>query len=300
MKKYVLMIVTLMLSQWCQAEQVKQSMLWQVSGNGLEKPSYIFGNWHMLCRSQVIFKDKVKLAIADSKQFIFQNYFTYLSQEDYYDRQKTNDRLNKGVPIYKIKDRKKRKKILKLIDEHMDLKVDRLKRVMPLVKRMKPIEVFFSSTHSYIKGCHKLGSFDKMMFNHFKKDESPIASFGSRKEIWNGLQNSNFMSEDSLLHHLTHMKSQQEKVKDIMLAYYMDEDADKMKRLYHQFLMNDSVDSDVLDASVFDLDTLKWSEKIKTFMHNDSTLVSVNILYLNGEKGLINQFKEQGYQVTPL
>ncbi|MBC7937642.1 MAG: TraB/GumN family protein [Rhizobacter sp.] len=39
------------------------SLLWEVSGNGLAKPSYIFGTYHMLCKEQFVIKDKVKNAL---------------------------------------------------------------------------------------------------------------------------------------------------------------------------------------------------------------------------------------------
>ena len=42
------------------------SLLWKISGNGLSKPSYLFGTYHMLCKDQFIIKDKVKNALEKS------------------------------------------------------------------------------------------------------------------------------------------------------------------------------------------------------------------------------------------
>ncbi len=97
-------------------DRTEHSVLWKVSGNGMTQPSYVFGSWHLLCRNEIIFKNKVKLAISQSEQLLIQNFITYLSADDYFDRQSANQRINRGLPIYQIDDRKQRKKLLKLID----------------------------------------------------------------------------------------------------------------------------------------------------------------------------------------
>ena len=148
------------------------SVLWKITGNGLQQPSYVFASWHLLCRNEIIFKNKVKLAISQTEQLLIQNFITYLSADDYFERQAEDSRINRGIPIYKIDNRKQRKKLLKLIDKNLDLKIDHAKRVMPVVKRMTPLEVFFSSMHSFIKDCNRLGSFYDLLFDNFKKNNS--------------------------------------------------------------------------------------------------------------------------------
>src|SRR5262245_25357980 len=47
-------------------EAAKSSLLWKISGNGLEKPSYLFGTIHMLCQEDAILSDSLKKAIRQS------------------------------------------------------------------------------------------------------------------------------------------------------------------------------------------------------------------------------------------
>ncbi|MDB5252417.1 MAG: hypothetical protein JWP27_1586 [Flaviaesturariibacter sp.] len=44
------------------------TLLWRISGNGLQKPSYLFGTIHMLCATQLDLSDSLKAAIAGSDQ----------------------------------------------------------------------------------------------------------------------------------------------------------------------------------------------------------------------------------------
>src|ERR1043166_1090379 len=40
------------------------SLLWKITGNGLTKPSYLFGTIHMLCEDDAVFSDSLKKVIS--------------------------------------------------------------------------------------------------------------------------------------------------------------------------------------------------------------------------------------------
>ena len=51
----------------------ENSLLWEVSGNGLSKPSYLYGTIHMICGNDYFLSEKTK------KAFMFQKvYFSKL------------------------------------------------------------------------------------------------------------------------------------------------------------------------------------------------------------------------------
>lgn len=48
------------------AQDKNQTLLWKISGNGLEKPSYLFGTIHMLCKEDAYLSDNLVKAIQES------------------------------------------------------------------------------------------------------------------------------------------------------------------------------------------------------------------------------------------
>ena len=40
------------------------SLLWQVSGNGLQQPSYLFGTFHLMCKDDIQFSEQLKAAVG--------------------------------------------------------------------------------------------------------------------------------------------------------------------------------------------------------------------------------------------
>ena len=47
--RYVLLLFTLFISLFSNAQELEKSLLWKISGNGLKKPSYLFGTIHLTC-----------------------------------------------------------------------------------------------------------------------------------------------------------------------------------------------------------------------------------------------------------
>lgn len=52
------------------AQQLENSTLWKISGNGLEKPSYLFGTIHITCDATL--NDNVKKALDETSQVVLE------------------------------------------------------------------------------------------------------------------------------------------------------------------------------------------------------------------------------------
>src|SRR5688572_32233076 len=50
----------------------ENTLLWKISGNGLKKPSYLFGTIHMLCKEDAGLSDSLKNIIKNVKEVYFE------------------------------------------------------------------------------------------------------------------------------------------------------------------------------------------------------------------------------------
>ncbi len=55
-------------SIFAQSKNQHSSVLWKVSGNGLQKPSYLFGTIHMVCAADFTMWPKAKTAFEQTNQ----------------------------------------------------------------------------------------------------------------------------------------------------------------------------------------------------------------------------------------
>ncbi|GHB40759.1 TraB/GumN family protein [Mongoliitalea lutea] len=103
MKKYVFIIASIFFIFNVQAQE--STLLWKVSGNGLESPSYLFGTMHILCDQSIVEKASFQEALSQSKLLVmelnpanpaimqemqqlavnpgFENIYTNLPEEDF-------------------------------------------------------------------------------------------------------------------------------------------------------------------------------------------------------------------------
>lgn len=62
--KSVIAVIAIVFSSSVQAQtkspKLENSLLWEVSGNGLTKPSYLYGTVHMICSPDYFLSEKQK------------------------------------------------------------------------------------------------------------------------------------------------------------------------------------------------------------------------------------------------
>ena len=73
MKKLIGLTLAMVVSAFSlYAQQKGNSLLWEVSGNGLEQSSYVYGTFHLLCPDDLSLSKKVKTAIDESEQLVLE------------------------------------------------------------------------------------------------------------------------------------------------------------------------------------------------------------------------------------
>lgn len=74
MKKIILLwffILTLLVPAFSQ-QALENSLLWKISENGLEQPSYIFGTIHLICPDDFKMDDRILSALKSSKKIVLE------------------------------------------------------------------------------------------------------------------------------------------------------------------------------------------------------------------------------------
>lgn len=67
---FVALFVTIKVK--AQEKPLANSLLWEISGNGLQQPSYLFGTIHMICAEDFTLTEKVKRSLAKSERYIME------------------------------------------------------------------------------------------------------------------------------------------------------------------------------------------------------------------------------------
>lgn len=261
------------------------SLLWEVSGNGLKQSSYIFGTFHLMCRSDIKFSANLKTAVANSD-------IMYLEMD-----MDDPAMMLGGLMMMNMKGGKKLKDLYTEA-EYEKLESffrDTLHTPLTFFGSAKP---FFLTAMLYPKlmPCKNVaGVEDELM---------KLAKLG-KKEI-KGLETMEFQSSvfDSipyeeqakeLLNSIDSMATYSQYF-DTMINVYKSQQLTRMEALFNKSEFGMQAHEDLL----LNNRNRNWTTQLKDIMKKQSAFVAVGAGHLPGEQGLLALLKKAGYTVRPL
>jgi len=263
----------------------KNTLLWEVSGKGLNHPGFLFGTFHLMCKGDINFSSQLKEAVK-------------ASDEMYMELDMDDPSILLGGMLYMNMTGGKKLSDLYTPEEYKKLQAyftDSLNMPMMLLQRAKP---YFLVALLYPKmiNCPSLAGVEEELLRIAKEN---------KKEI-KGLETMQFQA--SVFDSIPYEWQAKELLKNIDSFSFYKKEFDEMILLYK----NQQLDSmqNMLAKSEFGAEKYedlllkdrnkRWVEELKEIMKNKSVFVAVGAGHLTGEYGLISLLKKEGYTVEPL
>ncbi|MDR4953097.1 TraB/GumN family protein [Chryseobacterium sp. ES2] len=263
------------------SDEKENSLLWEVSGNGLVRPSYITGTFHILCSKDFEIKPKVWNALNKSESFVME--INYTDQSEMASIQKmmaADKKISEQLTASEAKDLDKTLAnygtSLKNIDSHSSTalyslvatkaipcpqnevkmyEIELLKTALQNKKSVSGLEKVDDQTNAISQAYDLKETISQLKLG----DEYAVAA----KQMTEAFKNENLKELDLLIKNPKFMNNKQEK---LVLT-------DRNK---------------------------KWVEKMPEMMKNQSSFFAVGSGHLWGENGLINLLRAKGYTVKPV
>ena len=267
------------------ANNDNNSLLWEVSGNGLKKNSYLFGTFHLLCKSDINFSSQLKAATGNADKIYME-----LDMDD-------PSVLMGGLLMMNMKEGKKLKdfyteaeynKLSNYFKDSLHVPVSFLQNTKPyfLVAMLYPKMMPCKTVSGVEEELMKLAKTQQKEIKGLETMEFQAAVFDSipyseqAKEL--------LKSIDSMTVY--------KKYFDTMVNVYKSQQLEKIERLFSQSEFGMEEHQDIL----LDDRNKNWVGQLKTIMQKESVFVAVGAGHLVGNKGLIALLKKEGYTVRPL
>ena len=267
------------------ANNDNNSLLWEVSGNGLKKNSYLFGTFHLLCKSDINFSSQLKAATGNADKIYME-----LDMDD-------PSVLMGGLLMMNMKEGKKLKdlyteaeynKLSNYFKDSLHVPVSFLQNTKPyfLVAMLYPKMMPCKTVSGVEEELMKLAKIQQKEIKGLETMEFQAAVFDSipyseqAKEL--------LKSIDSMTVY--------KKYFDTMVNVYKSQQLEKIERLFSQSEFGMEEHQDIL----LDDRNKNWVGQLKTIMQKESVFVAVGAGHLVGNKGLIALLKKEGYTVRPL
>jgi uncharacterized protein len=265
------------------------TLLWQISGNGLTRPSYLFGTIHMICSGDAQLSDSLKAAIANSDEVYFEvdmdNLFEMLGvMKKMKMRNDTTlaDLLNKS-------DYERVKKYFESNESILPFSV--LETYKPLLAASMLME---GSSE-----CETPEAMEEVIMKEAKNNGKKIRGMETmayQMSIFDTIPYK--LQAEELLKYVDDAgkDSSENKEYDKLMQAYRDQDLVQLEELTKTTDMGIANFTDILLYNR----NRNWVEKLKTILPDKSVLVAVGAGHLPGEKGVINLLRKAGYTVKPV
>ncbi|MEO8820779.1 MAG: TraB/GumN family protein, partial [Ginsengibacter sp.] len=290
-KNYLLLITAatclqLLLFQLSFSQKLPSTLLWKISGNGFEKPSYLYGTMHLTDERIFNLGDSLYKAIEHSDGFAIEidpaEFTPFVIDET-----KKNIYQN-TVPLKETMGRDNFKKYGSLLAKKLHKKADELTTGDVLHEKNKWIEESFSTG--------KMQTFlDAYLFDIARREGKWTGGVEDLKDQ-EGLED---MIDESDIEQLAmsgddkEMKKENDSYTEYLINAYIKNDLNAINEITNQG------DSAFEDAILFKRNK-KMAMRMDSLGHQRSMVFAVGAAHLPGDKGLIALLKEKGFTVTPV
>ncbi len=268
---------------------LEKSLLWEISGNGLTRPSYLYGTIHMICKDDAALGDSLVAAIERSDRVYFEVDMDNLMEmlTAFKDFKMKNDTTLADLLSKEDYER---------VKEYMESK----STLLPFSKleTYKPMLASSLLMESGI-GCEESVAMEQLILEIAKKNRKRVEGLETmsyQASIFDSIPYK--LQAEQLLKYVKDGGNQPgaDKQFEEMIEAYKEQDIEKLG----EFVSTDEGGlSNYEDILIFHRNR-NWVDKLKNIMPGKSLTVAVGAGHLAGEKGVIRLLRKEGYTVRPI
>lgn len=264
------------------------TLLWKISGNGLERPSYLFGTIHLLCADDAVLSDNMKRVIRETDEVYLE-----VDMDNLVD-------IMGAVSKMKMKGDTSLRDLLeetdyKKVKEYFETKGTMIP--FSMLEKYKPI-LAASMLESHSMPCENISAMEQVIMENAKgydKNIKGLETMAYQAGILDSIPYK--LQAEQLLEYVNNAaKDQDNSELSQMWKAYNEQDLKKLEEL---IVKSDIGMSNYTDLLLYRRNS-NWVRKLQVLLPEKSLLIAVGAGHLPGEKGVINLLRKAGYTLTPM
>lgn len=260
----------------------EKSLLYEISGNGLSKPSYIYGTIHIICKNDFVMNEATKQKFSEAQQIYLE---LDMDNPQIMPEMMKSMYMTDGSTLKNLMSASDYQKVSQFYK-------DSLKTNIGTLDKMKPF-VLSSMTIPKMIACPSQ-SYEETFVKMAKAESKEVLGLETVKEQFGALDKMGMKKQADLMlvKMIENWNEGKQELKQLMTDY-KNQDVEAMYA--------DMSDSKTMDAE-FEADLLvnrnqKWISKIKTIIKEKPTFFAVGAGHLGGKKGVIALLRNEGFAV---
>ena len=291
--KTFLLLSLLFLFQSCKSQpelkletnKDNNSLLWEISGKGLKKPSYLFGTFHLMCREDIHFSNNLLAAVKNVDEVYFEM-----------DLDDPSNTLG-ALMFMNMKDGQMLRDFY-TAEEYQQLETffkDSLKTSLKSFQKMKPslLEAFL---YPKMMPCKSQSGVEMELLtiaSNEKKEVKGFETIAFQSSVFDSIPYSE--QAKSLLNSIDSI-AQNKVYFEKMMQVYQSQQLDSIEAMFNNPTFEMKDDLDIL----LDKRNINWVDQLKTILPKENIFMAVGAGHLVGKMGVIELLRKEGYTLRPL
>lgn len=268
---------------------LNNTLLWRITGNGLQKPSYLFGTMHMLCADDIVLSDSLKKAISSADHVYLEldmdNIFEMLGAMQHMT-------MRGDTTLADLLTKEEYQKVKAHFDEKGGL--------MPfeMLKAFKPLLTASLLAEQQVSSCDQMISMEQLIMKEAKLNRIPLKGLETMDFQLGIFDKIPYKAQAKQLYQMianTGTKMEKNEMQ-VLTDAYRKQQLDKLEEMTRNESMGLKEFTDLLLYSR----NIEWTKKLQQLMKEETLVVAVGAGHLPGTKGVINLLRQAGYKVEPV
>ncbi len=278
-----LLVATLLpFGLFAQKNTTSNSLLWQISGNGMPHNAFLFGTMHVKDKRAFDFSENMTNAFDSCKAFAME---IALEPDIYKDIFKMMV-ADEGYRIEDYLQPEELSKIDNFLKKEFGFKLEYFKQIKPVF-----LYIIMSGTGMSVDNEHFL---DEYLFLKAKQEEKTVIGIESLEEQINALDGLSVREQLDLVLDAVDGFGKNKKLEQKLLKYYQKQELSEIAKLIEA-----SSDEKVSKLLLTNRNYV-MADRIANFITKESTFIAIGAGHLPGKEGVIELLRKKGFTVTPV
>ena len=262
----------------------QNTLLWEINGNGLQAPSYLYGTIHIKCPDQLQLSESIKAALEKSSQVVLE-----LDMDDPAFMQEMQAlSINEGMKNMQEEIAPEDLEVLNAyFMKHYGADMSQLGVLKPFVL----LSMMFAKSLE----CPQPGSYEQVFITEAQKRNQEVLGL---EELEDQIKIFDAVPMDEKITWLVGYAKDEDKFKSgmaKMLEAYDSQNVEQIHDLMKEFPEYRNIENELLYVR-----NKKWISTIESLASEKATFFAVGAAHLGSEEGVISLLRAKGYEVSPI
>lgn len=264
-----------------QAQQ-QSSLLWEISGKDFKQPSYVFGTFHAMCKTDFDFHDSIKAKLSRTSLLVEELDMTDASMQV-----KMMQSLASSKPMASYYPAAQFEQMNKRFQEITGVQLSMLNNFKP----------FMSMSMLLLKSlpCAEQVQPEMLLIQYAKTKNIPVKGLEQVEEQLAAIDKQPLDSQAVALQKMVMRFDSVQQAFTQLTEVYNKKHIDS---LYH-FMRGSGMD-DAFETALLSERNLRWIPRIKAIATQQPSFFAVGAGHLGGDQGVIALLRKEGYTVKPV